>query len=107
MHGVNQYSSVSEALRDLNTRGFTDSFTVEPTGLRSMATGMFVNPEEITIVEYHRFEGETNPDDMSAVYALEYGEGKRGIIVDAYGAYADPILAEHLKKMKLSEGKGE
>jgi len=101
---INQYESMTEALHDLNKRGFTDSFTVEEGGIRSMTTGKLVRPENVTIVEYHRFEGDTNPDDMSVVYALECGDGMRGIIVDAYGTYADPKIAEFLKEVKLKDG---
>ena len=101
---VNRYSTVTEALQDLARRGFTDSFTVEEAGLRSIATGTLVRPEDVTIVEYHRFEGDTNPDDMSVVYALAYKDGSRGIITDAYGTYADPVIGNFLKNVKLKEG---
>ena len=101
---VNQYTTVSEALQDLNRRGFAGSFTVERDGLRSTATGRLVRPEDATIVEYHRFEGDSNADDMSVVYALECSDGTRGVIVDAYGMYADPLLGDFLKNVKLKQG---
>ena len=101
---VNKYSTVTEALQELARRGFTGSFIVDEGGLRSPGTGSLVNPDEVTVVEYHRFEGESNPDDMSVVYALESRDGLRGIIIDAYGTYADPVVGEFLEKVKLKEG---
>lgn len=45
--------------------------------------------DDLTIVEHHRFEGMSDPDDSSVVYALEASNGLKGVLVDAYGAYAN------------------
>jgi len=95
---------MTEALQGLARRGFNASFIVEEKGLRSTATGNILHPADVTIVEYHRFEGESNPDDMSVVYALECKDGSRGVVIDAYGTYADPVIGNFLKNVKLKEG---
>jgi len=102
--GINSYSILTEALQDLARRGFKDSFTVDEKGLRNTATGNILHPDDVTIVEYHRFEGESNPDDTSVVYALECRDGSRGLVIDAYGIYADPLIGNFLKDVKLKEG---
>ena len=101
---INSYKTVTEALQELAKRGFTGSFTIEQDGLHSMTTGNILRPTDVTIVEYHRFEGESNPDDMSVVYALECKDGSKGILIDAYGAYADPVIGDFLKNVRLKEG---
>jgi hypothetical protein len=60
-------------------------------------------PGELAIVEHHRFEGASDPEDMSVVYAIESDDGVRGIVVDAFGVYADPALAAFLKGIKKRE----
>jgi len=55
-------------------------------------------------VEHYRFEGASDPDDMSVVYAFESHDGSRGIIADAFGLYANPDLGGFLEKVKIREG---
>jgi hypothetical protein len=45
--------------------------------------------DDLTIVEHYRFEGISDPDDSSVVYALEAPTGLKGVLVDAYGPYAN------------------
>ena len=60
-------------------------------------------PDVLTIIEHHRFEGVSDPDDMSVVYGIEANDGTRGVLVDAYGVYADPRVSELLKSVKVRE----
>jgi hypothetical protein len=55
------------------------------------------------IREVHRFEGESDPDDMSVVYAIEGKDGTRGVIVDAFGIYADPHVGALLKQVPICD----
>ena len=100
---VNQFETLIEALEALKKRGFSDSFVIKENGIRSQETGKTFRPEDVTIVEHHRFEGETDPGDMSVVYAVQCSDGKRGTIIDAYGTYSDPLLSDFLTKAKLRE----
>jgi hypothetical protein len=56
-------------------------------------------------VEHDRFEGASDPDDMSVVYAMESDDGLKGVIADAFGLYANPDLGVFLEKVKIREGK--
>ncbi len=101
--GAVSYSTVSEAVQGLNVRGFTANFEVDGDGLRAVDSGKIFTAQQLTIVEHHRFEGASDPDDMSVVYGIEASDGTRGVVVDAYGVYADPRLSELLKNVKIRE----
>ena len=58
--------------------------------------------DDLTIVEHHRFEGMSVPDDSSVAYALEASNGLKGVLVDAYGAYANWKTGDLLKHTKDS-----
>ncbi len=90
------YATLTGAIDDLGRRGFTEHFRVVGNGLRALESGKTFKAEDLTIREYHRFEGVSDPDDMSIVYAIESRSGTRGILVDAFGVYSNPIVSAFL-----------
>jgi hypothetical protein len=58
-------------------------------------------PDDVIAVDFFRFEGITDPDDMSILYAIETVDGKKGTLIDAYGLYADPDVSEFVKAMEI------
>ncbi len=86
------YTSMTEAIQELKERGFTANFEFLDKAFRDVDSGRTFKAEDLTIVEYYRFEGVSDPDDMSVVYAIESNDGTQGIIVDAFGVYANPQL---------------
>lgn len=91
--------------------GFTDDFKATDEGLKSLRTDKVYAPDEVKIANYYRFEGVSDPDDMSILYAIETNDGLKGTLVDAYGPYASTevnqfILAvENINKKMVSPDK--
>jgi hypothetical protein len=56
----------------------------------------------VTVREFHRFEGTSDPDDMAVVYALEASDGTRGTLTDAFGTYADPAVGRVVERMRVA-----
>lgn len=99
---MHQYDTLSEATNDLQKRGFTHDFNLEKDKIYCKQLNMYYRPKEFSITEVYRFEGMSNPDDNSVVYAIETSNGDKGILVDAYGAYAESISEEMLRKLKIN-----
>lgn len=97
------YSTVAEAVRGLQARGFQENFEVVADRLSGLDSGRQYRADEVTIVEHHRFEGMSDPDDLSVVYAIEAKDGSRGVLVDAYGVYASPQVSVFLKSVPIKE----
>jgi len=95
------YQTLAGAIDDLARRGFTESLAVVGNELRTTKTQKIFRPDEVVIREYRRFEGVSDPDDMSIVYAIETEGGIRGTLVDAYGVYADPAVSAFLSKVPV------
>ena len=91
--------TLAGVMQDLTVRGFTEQFKAVPEGLRAVRNGHIFAPGEVTIVENYRFEGESDPDDMSIVYAIETRSGLRGTLIDAFGVYADPRVGAFLRNV--------
>jgi hypothetical protein len=102
---VKRYTNMLEAIEELKKRGFTGNFEFLDQTFRDVDSGRTFNADQLTIVEHDRFEGASDPDDMSVVYAMESDDGLKGVIADAFGLYANPDLGGFLEKVKIREGK--
>jgi PAS domain S-box-containing protein len=100
---VGEAATVTDTLENLRRRGFTADFGAVRDGLRVLGQGQTFKGSELTIREYYRFEGVSDPDDMSIVYAIEGADGTRGTLVDAFGVYADPELGAVLQEVRIRE----
>ena len=85
----------------LNKLGFTIQFKALATGLKSLTTERVYKPEEVKVVNFYRFEGESNPADNAILYAIETCVGERGTLSDAYGPYADLNVTNFMAKVDL------
>lgn len=86
--------------KDLEGQGFTDLFRVEKGKLVSTKTQKKYKAPDVKIVNFYRFEGISNPDDMSVMYAIETSDGLKGTLTDAYGLYSDDDTGEFLKEVE-------
>lgn len=93
--------SEAAALEALRAQGFTGSFIVADGTLRLLGGSRVFSPDEVTIRDYQRFEGVSDPDDMSIVYAIESTDGTKGTLVDAFGVYANPAVAAVMERVRI------
>lgn len=100
---IKTYKTMTDAMQDLKQRGFTANFEFLNNSFRAVDGGKTFSPEQLTIVEHHRFEGMSDPDDLSVLYAIETTDGTRGAVADAFGPYANPDLGAFLKSVKMRE----
>ncbi len=86
----------------LKKDGFTQDFNVVDGRLQTIGhdSEKSYATSEVTIVDFYRFEGESNPDDMSVLYAIEATDGIKGTISNAYGTYADTNVDDFLKQVE-------
>jgi len=93
------YDTLSQAISGLRDRGFTIDFNLEENCLVCHAGRL--NIDEFEIVETHRFEGDSNPDDMSILYGIQSHSGLKGLLVSGYGISAEGVSAEMAKKLQI------
>lgn len=81
--------------------GYKTDFKVTDEGkLTTMDSKETFGPDQVRIVDHYRFEGQSNPDDMSILYALETTTGLKGTISNSYGPYADENVDTFLKQVE-------
>jgi hypothetical protein len=61
---------------------FTDrGFTIDDT--------LYFQPADVSIIKIYRFEGNSDPSDMSVVYVFETSNRQRAYSLNTYGVYDD------------------
>ncbi len=97
------YESLADALTGLKERGYTEDLNLKPYCIECRSLGINLNPSDFLIDEYHRFEGDSNPDDNSIIYAISSKDGSvKGTLVDAYGMYSESVTDEMVAKLKIA-----
>ena len=95
------YATLSEAITDLKKRGYGEDFNIKPHCVECPSLSLELHPENFTVDEFHRFEGMSNPDDNSIVFAISSTDGVKGTLVDAYGLYADNLTDAMIQKLAI------
>lgn len=100
---MNTYDNMVDAINHLKKRGFRSDYVFRDDKMECTDSGRSYGPGDMQIVEYHRFEGKSNPGDMSIVMAIECEDGEKGTLVSSYGTYADKKLQNFLSKVRIKE----
>ncbi len=96
------YDTVTAALADLKERGYTLDFNINMDEIVCHTDGTSLRADEFEIVEVHRFEGDSNPDDEEVVYAVSSLDGAcKGVLVSAFGIYSEDTSAELIRKLAV------
>lgn len=95
------YDTLSEAINQLRNKGYQEDFNLKPHCLECSSSQLQLHPEEFTVDAFYRFEGMSNPDDSSILYAISGKDGLRGLLVDAYGMYSESLTNDMVEKLKV------
>ena len=95
------YGTVSEAITKLREQGFTIDFNLEENYISSHF-GKY-EADDFEIVDVYRYEGDSDPGDEAAVYAVESKSGEKGILVTGYGVSADTVSTKILRKLSMKK----
>ncbi len=101
--------SLSSCTNRMKEEGYKEDFQVNEDGLSTFDNSKNFKPEDVRIVSFYRFEGESDPGDNTILYVIETNDGTKGTLVDGYGAYSDEnvskfiVEVEKIQKVKVSD----
>ena len=93
-------STLVSCSNKLDADGFNVQFKATESGLQSLKSNRVFAPQEVKIVNFYRFEGESSPADSSILYAIETTTGERGTLVDSYGSYSDTNVTKFINQVE-------
>lgn len=97
---VPQMNTLSDRMNSSLKAGYTSNFTVTEKGLLSDKSTRVYLPAEVTIKDFYRFEGASDPEDNAIMYLIESVDGLKGVLIDAYGAYADEAITKFILEVE-------
>ncbi len=97
---------LSMVLERLREKGYGQEFIIAGDNAHLAESGHTYKPSQLTIIKVYRFEGESDPADMSVIYAIRTSDGEKGYILNAYGTYSDrdnPYYDDFIRSVPVDE----
>lgn len=99
--------TLSDAIRRLQADGYTGNwFATADHQLSCNVTGDVIDPSTVEIDHILRFEGQSDPDDMTILYALRSPSGAKGVYSAPFGAAMPAEDAEVIARMQRQSADG-
>lgn len=92
--------TMSSCINSLVEKGFVENFMVNERGLTAVNTQHVYLPGEVKVLNFYRFEGESDPGDSAILYAIETSDGTKGTLTDAFGTYADDGVQKFMSSVE-------
>ncbi len=92
--------SLATCLNRMINDGYVEDFKVTSNGLEAIHNHASYSPDQVEVVNFYRFEGESDPDDNAILYIIQTDDGTRGTLIDAYGTYNDSRVTEFMKEVQ-------
>lgn len=89
--------SEKDFIKKYQDKGYTNNYMMVNQNLVGTETKINYSPSDIYVVAEHRFEGMSNPSDMSMLYVIETKNGNKGTILANYSPTSDTSTAEFFK----------
>ena len=84
------YGTLSQTVNALRLEGYTKDFNILRERIICHQTNTELSGDDFTIDKVYRFEGASNPDDQSILYAISSLKfDVKGLLVNGYGISAD------------------
>jgi hypothetical protein len=99
---MNSLETLSEAITYLRQQGYVEDFNLKQNCLECRNGEYKVFTMDFKVDEFFRFEDNTDPGDQSILYAISSEKhGLKGILVNAYGVYSEPLTNEMSEKLSF------
>lgn len=95
------YGTLSETINGLIDSGYTHDFNIQEECIVCLQTNTILSPENFSIDKVYRFEGASDPDYQSVLYAISSKKfNMKGFLVDGYGISSDIISSRLMEKLQ-------
>lgn len=94
------FGTLSETINGLVKLGYTHDFNINDECIVCRNTNISLSPENFQIDQVYRFEGDSDPDYQSILYAISSNKFDiKGTLVNGYGISADETSTRLIEKL--------
>ena len=94
------YGTLSETINGLKSEGYTFDFNTSGEFIVGDQAQTKLQPGDFNIDRVYRFEGASDPDDQSILYAISSKKNNvKGILVNGYGISANSEINKLVAKL--------
>lgn len=98
----NDYDTLSQATNGLLQEGFDEDFKAIDDKIIGYKSKKKYLPTDLKIVKIYRFEGMSNPQDDTVIFAIEANDGTKGTLIMSYSAQHNQNI-DLIKKIPEAE----
>lgn len=93
------FNTLSQAVNSLTKEGYTEDFKAGEKTVMALYSKNKYLPQELRIIRSYRFEGISNPEDETELFAIVANDGTKGTLVMSYSAEHNQNV-DLIKKIK-------
>ena len=102
------YGTLSETINGLIGMGYIHDFNIQEECVVCRQTNETLAPDDFQIDKVYRFEGQSNPDDQSILYAISSAKfNLKGTLVNGYGISSDENTSKLIEKLETNQVKSK
>lgn len=97
------FGTLSETINELIKRGYTYDFNIKDECIVCHQVNAVLSPEDFQIDKVYRFEGDSDPDYQSILYAISSKKyNLKGTLTNAYGIYSDETFSKMIDRLQTN-----
>jgi len=98
------YGTLSETINGLIKAGYIHDFNIQEECIVCRQTNDTLSPIDFQIDKVYRFEGASNPEDQSILYAISSAKfNLMGMLVNGYGISSDETTSKLIEKLQTNK----
>lgn len=98
------FGTLSETISGLILLGYSHDFNIQDECLVCHQSNATLSPEDFQIDKIYRFEGISDPDDQSILYAISSLKFNiKGVLVNGYGISSDEKTSKLIAKLQTNK----
>lgn len=96
------FGTLSETINELVKLGYTHDFNIKDDCIVCHGKNITLSPDDFQIDQVYRFEGDSDPDYQSILYAISSTKfGVKGTLVNGYGISSDETTTKLIEKLNI------
>lgn len=98
------FGTLSETINGLIKNGYTHDFNLDNESTAGHRENIILSPADFQIDKVYRFEGSSDPDNQSILYAISsIKHDIKGILVNGYGISDDEATSKMIEKLETNK----